>query len=425
MRNQNQQLLIILLIVFIGFLGTSIAYPIFPPLFLYPGQSNLIDSHLSEAMRNISLGVALASYPLGQFIGSPILGGLSDSYGRKKILLVTISGGAFGYLLSAIALYCNSLILLLVSRFITGLMEGNLAIVRAMAADLTQINKYKSFGKINGIASIGYIIGPILGGILSDRTLSSCFSYPLPFLLASLFAVIALLFAWFKLADGPEFKTKRSISILRRFNIFKRLKYLLGDNKLLQSLLLCSSIFTFAVDIFYEFGPVYLTGLWSFTPSGIAIYNAGLCLALIIGSGYLPHYFSRFVPMQRIIVRTMICTGLLLALFAIYPQPILAFALFFLLGFSISLGTTNLTIQISNAAAMNQQGEILGVQLSLRMLGDACICLIGGLLIISSVIMPLVISSLIAFLAAFIYLKRSKAAHLVNDCQNTNPAPSV
>src|SRR3990167_6466948 len=169
-QKEQQQLFIILLIVFIGFMGTSIAYPIFPPLFLHPVHGSIIPDDWNQNSRNIFLGIALSAYPLGQFIGSPILGGWSDRGGRKDILILSLTGSTLGYLLSAIALYINSLWLLLLSRFITGLMEGNFAIVRAMAADLHSISKYKSFGKMNAVAGSGYVMGPILGGLLSDNT---------------------------------------------------------------------------------------------------------------------------------------------------------------------------------------------------------------------------------------------------------------
>src|SRR5262249_45284843 len=135
-QDEKQQLWVILLIVFIGFIGTSLAYPIFPPLFLYPTHDSIIPFSWNQHARSIVLGIALAAYPLGQFIGSPILGGCSDRYGRKRMLILSLSGSIVGYFLSALSLQFNVLWILLFSRFLTGFMEGNLAIVRAMATDL-------------------------------------------------------------------------------------------------------------------------------------------------------------------------------------------------------------------------------------------------------------------------------------------------
>src|SRR3990167_7194178 len=185
-KDERQQLWIILLIVFIGFVGTSIAYPIFPPLFLHPAHGAIIPAAWHENARSIFLGIALAAYPLGLFIGSPILGGCSDRYGRKRLLMLSLAGSAIAYFLSALSLQFNCLWVLLASRFLTGLMEGNFAIVRAMATDLSSISKYKSLGRINGISAIGYVMGPILGGFLSDTHVVHWFSFALPFFIASL-----------------------------------------------------------------------------------------------------------------------------------------------------------------------------------------------------------------------------------------------
>jgi MFS family permease len=96
-NDEKQQLWIILLIVFIGFVGTSIAYPIFPPLFLHPTLGAIVPSTWHANARSIFLGIALAAYPFGQFIGLPILGGCSDRYGRKRMLIISLTGSTFGY----------------------------------------------------------------------------------------------------------------------------------------------------------------------------------------------------------------------------------------------------------------------------------------------------------------------------------------
>ncbi len=403
-QKEQQQLFIILLIVFIGFMGTSIAYPIFPPLFLHPVHGSIIPDDWNQNSRNIFLGIALSAYPLGQFIGSPILGGWSDRGGRKDILILSLTGSTLGYLLSAIALYINSLWLLLLSRFITGLMEGNFAIVRAMAADLHSISKYKSFGKMNAVAGIGYVMGPILGGLLSDNTVMPLFSYALPFLLAAILAGMTVFLAMYKLIETNQPIQLPSISIWAQFNLFKRFKLLFKNNPTLKYLMMISSIFTIAVDIFYEFGPVYLTGLWATTPAGIALYNAALSVTLAIGGGWLPHLLSQYFSNRRVIIFFMLVTAAIFGVMSYWLSPIIAFISFALLGLSIAVATTNLTIKISNAADRSIQGEAMGTQLSFRMLGDAVICLVGGFVIMSSVILPITVSCVIAFVAMVMYL---------------------
>jgi len=402
-QDSKRQLTVILMVVFIGFIGASMAYPIFPPLFLHPQHGGIIPSSWLMNSRSILLGVTLGIYPLGIFIGSPIMGALSDRYGRKRILLINISATTVGYLLSALALVKNDIILLIASRFFTGLMSGDIAIARSMAADLPDINKQKSFGLINGVASIAYVIGPLTGGVLADNNLVSWFSFDLPFFAAALTALVTLLFAIFKLPNVSMTKVPVKLKILPQFNIVARLRGLF-QNRLLRYVLISSTIFTLAIDIFYEFGPVYLAGQWQMNSAQIALYSSVLSVGLAIGSSWLPSFLADYYSPRRIIVACMFVTSLIVLLIVLLLSKTAAFILFALIGFSIACGATVITVQLSDVAGDKIQGEVLGTQLGLRMLGDAIICVIGGVLIISSVAIPLVMCSIVAFIAAVYYL---------------------
>lgn len=362
----------------ISFIGSSIAYPILPPLFLQSTDQLIISPEWSETSRRILLGFTLAIFPLGQFIGSPILGRNSDVYGRKKILIISLTGSLVGYVLTVLSFWANSFWLLLFSRFLTGFMEGTFAVTRAYASELTSINKFVSFGRINSMAGIGYIIGPIIGGLLSNPHLASWFSWSFPFTVAALASISTLGLVWLKL---PEHKTPGIIqkeSILGQLNIIRQFKRLFQHHPYLIPLLIISTLFTFAVDMFYEFGPVFLAGKWHMSPSMIALYNAALSAALALGASWLPRHLSKHLPVHKIITLAMLVTALIFAAMIVFQYPIFMFLLFALIGFSITSVTTTMTIHISNMSHSTIQGEVMGVQLSLRTLGDAIICIFGG-----------------------------------------------
>lgn len=163
-NNTRKQFWVILTIVFVGFFGISMLYLIFPALFLNPAYSIFPETRGTSGA-SLLLGITLASYPLGQFLGSPILRSLSDEYGRRKLLSGTLFISAFCNLISGIAIEWGWLPLLVASCFTAGVMEGNIAIARAMAAELTTIPKHETFGKINASASIAYLAGPLVGGM--------------------------------------------------------------------------------------------------------------------------------------------------------------------------------------------------------------------------------------------------------------------
>lgn len=401
---EKKQLWIILLIVLISFVGSSIVYPILPPLFLQSTDQLIISPEWSETGRRILLGLTLAIFPLGQFIGAPILGRNSDLYGRKKILVLSLAGSVLGYVLTVIAFWINSFWLLLFSRFLTGFMEGTFAVARALASELTTINKFVSFGRINSMAGVGYIIGPIIGGLLSNSQLVPWFSWSFPFTVAALASVITLGLAWWKLPEHKATRTPQKESILRQLNIIQQFKLLLQQHPHLKPLLIISTLFTFAVDMFYEFGPVYLAGKWLMSPSMIALYNAVLSAALAIGASWLPRLLSKHLPIHKIIILAMLATTLIFAAMIALQNPIAMFFFFALIGFSITSVVTTLTIHISNRSHATIQGEVMGAQLSLRTLGDAIICFAGGLLIVLSIILPIILCCLTALTACILCL---------------------
>ena len=271
-KKQKRQFLVILLIVFLGFLGISMPYLIFPALFLNPAYS-ILPASWGTTSHAIFLGITLAAYPLGQFIGSPILGALSDDYGRKKLLAGSLVLSGIFNLITGFAIAGHYLALLIISRFLAGLMEGNIAIARAMGADLKSLSKHTTFGRINAVTSIAYLIGPLMGGLMTDKELFEGLSTSTPFyVICVLFFALAGLSALVlekKAVTAPVEKR----TVMQRINIFKRMS-LLFANKQLQFLMIASTTFTLAVDIFYEFAPVYLTIKWTLVPAQLIYYNA-------------------------------------------------------------------------------------------------------------------------------------------------------
>lgn len=339
---------------------------------------------------------------MGQFFGSPILGSLSDDYGRKPILSGSLFITALCNAITGLAIHWQSLWLIIVSRLIAGLMEGNIAIARAMAADLTTISKHDSFGKINAAASIAYLIGPLFGGLMTDKELFYGVTVSTPFYFICIFFLALTLVSIFVIEEHVREGTKKVLSILERINLINRLSLLFSNNRL-RFLMLTSTCFTLAVDIFYEFGPIYLTVKWGLNPSDLIIYNGVLCLGLAIGNGVLPAFFTERFSKPMIVVNSIGTFSLFMMGIILTDSTHLMVILFGLCGLSIGLAVTMLTVKISNAVPDSIQGEVLGAQVSLRVLGDAIICLFGGILLLFSSKLILIFATLVSFASVGFY----------------------
>ena len=297
-------------------------------------------------------------------------------------------------------------------------MEGNIAIGRAMATDMKSISKHKSIGKINASASIAYLIGPLLGGLMTDKGLLEELTASTPFYcICILFFCLAGVSA-LVLENVTAKVSSEVLTFWQRINFIKRVTALFS-NRRLRFLMIASTAFTLAVDIFYEFGPVYLTIKWELEPAQLIIYNAILCITLAIGNGWLPTIISKHFSNRSILIFTTGTFALFLLGTILTDSSTLMMLLFTLSGLVIGLAVTVFTVKISDSASNAIQGEVMGVQISLRVLGDAIICLFGGALLLLSPKIILILAAAMSALAMTYYGLSNKKHSLVTKQDRT------
>ena len=166
-------LMLIFLIVFIDLVGFGMVIPVLP---IY-AQTSPFNASPFE------IGLVVSIYSWMQFVFSPILGRLSDTYGRRPVLFVSMLGSAFGYLVLGLA---NTLVLVFVGRIISGITGGNISAAQAYIADVTtRENRAKGMALFGAAFGLGFVLGPALGGI------SSKYGVHLPFYIAAVLSLIS------------------------------------------------------------------------------------------------------------------------------------------------------------------------------------------------------------------------------------------
>lgn len=151
---KDKRLATIFGIVFVDLLGFSIVLPLIPFYAKDYGANDFV------------AGLLVASYALAQLIGAPLLGRMSDRYGRRPVLLISIAGTILGFVLLGVA---GGLFMLFVSRIVDGLTGGNISVAQAYIVDITdQKSRAQALGIIGAAFGLGFIIGPVLGGVLSN-----------------------------------------------------------------------------------------------------------------------------------------------------------------------------------------------------------------------------------------------------------------
>src|SRR5882757_10281806 len=166
-------------------------------------------------------GVVTFTFSFANFFGSPVLGALSDSYGRRPVLLIGFSGLMLSFFTTALA---TSIAMLIGIRLVAGAMQANLSVASAYVADITPPEqRAKRFGMLGAMFGVGFILGPVIGGLLGAISLR------LPFYAAGSLALLNLLYGYFVLRESLplsrrhafEWKAANPLSALRRLTQFK------------------------------------------------------------------------------------------------------------------------------------------------------------------------------------------------------------
>src|SRR5580692_6040646 len=175
LRLVTRPLLIIFLTIFVNLVGFGIIIPLLPFYAETFGASPLV------------IGLLFASFSICQLISSPALGDLSDRYGRRPVLVFSLAGTVVSFVMLAVA---HSVTMLFLSRIVDGLSGGNVSTARAYVADITEPkDRARAFGLIGAAFGLGFILGPALSGMLSQR------SYTAPIWAAAALTLVATLMA--------------------------------------------------------------------------------------------------------------------------------------------------------------------------------------------------------------------------------------
>lgn len=395
-KYQIRQSLPIFAVLFLGYLGYSLVLPIFAPMLLNP-KMGLLPADLDINIKSIILGILIAMYPLGQFFGCPLLGKLSDIYGRRKLLLISLAVIVPGYLLSGYAVTSQHIALLIISRLIIGLCEGNIVIATAAITDISDshTNKIKNFGWITTVSSSGFIIGPLIGGKLADADFVPWFTYATPFYIASIVVAIGWLMVYvlFIETKTPQvhlpFKPLRELKGLYRAIHYKQLRGAFVGNFFLY----------LAFFFFFSFLPPLLVKEFEFTASLLAEVESYLALCICITPLFYKKFSKYFTPRQIAAIAGAVFSLSSVLLFSLDNPRSLVFTLL-LPGFCVATGFTYATIIVSDRIASDKQGEALGTNQAILVFCEFMSGLLGGLLASLYMKLPLIAGSISAMLCA-------------------------
>lgn len=396
----NIKIFPIFIIVFLGFLGFSLPFPLFSPMILHE-KYGFISPGYSVEIKSIFLGILLAMYPLGQLFGCPFFGQLSDQFGRRKILLITLFLTFFSYIASAVAVTFSHFFFLVLSRFFCGVFEGNIVIANSAVADISdERTKTKNFGYVSVATSLGFVVGPIMGGKLADGQSVSWFNLALPFWGVSLFVLITIGVVYLFFQETFLEKKKEKV------------KWFLGFSQLYRGLFIPQLRTIYLINFFLYFGmfcyfnylPLFLLDQFSFGPSELSWVTSYVSLPIAISSLFIVGALSKKFQTRISTAFAGLFFGISMIIMILPKSPYSLFWTIFLIGIFLGICLTNMVVMVSDRIDADSQGMALGINQSVQVLSEVMAAILGGMLAIICSSCPLVVGAIISSLAALFLL---------------------
>ncbi|HEY2810128.1 MAG TPA: MFS transporter [Rhabdochlamydiaceae bacterium] len=386
------------IVVLFAYIGFSLPLPILPEMFLDPARS--IVPGLSLKGKMIALGFMMASFPCGQFFGAPIIGHLSDIYGRKKIILYSLSGTTLGYLITAYCVSLRNFPGMFFGLVLCGFCEGNVTIGQSVVVDIAEHPEQKArhFGLLNAFISLGFIIGPLMGGQLANSSLVPWFTFATPFWTAAGMTILGILVIYFGSSETLRNKKKAGWDFLS--SIIKGFKYPKMPRLYAANFFLALGYFSF-----FRFLPVFLKERFSFDPSYLSFVMVYGSLMMIVSVLWIvPCLAKRFLP-DRILAAFAFFFALSVILCLLPASPFALWVTIPLTGVCLAVTITNGSLLISNAATLEFQGQALGTLTSIQVLAEAVTGFLGGLIAAELETLPLLIGAAMSCLCSIILIR--------------------
>lgn len=401
---RKRPLPVVLFTIFVDMLGYGILIPIIPQLLGNEDSAfSILPPGMSIDTGYILLGFIVGVYPFMQFIATPILGQLSDKFGRKKILAIALTGTCLSYVGFAIGVITRNIPLLFLSRGFDGITGGNISVAQAAIADIsTPETRARNFGFIGAAFGLGLIIGPYIGGKLSDPNLVSWFNPATPF--------------WF--AAGLSFVNVMSVLILfpetlsnirKKFSIqwFRSFKNITAAFQLrtLRVPFITTFMFQAGFSFFITFFSIYLIRKFEFTQGNIGDFFAYSGIWIAFSQVFVNSNVSRWWSEDRILKYGLLGFSICIALFF---APRTGWGLLFIVPFFamfFGLIQANFLSLISKSVGPDKQGEILGVNSSINTLGQSITPIVSGY--IAAWITPnapIIVASITIFFAGLVFI---------------------
>lgn len=379
-------------VIFASVLGHSLMISIFPPMLLHVEESTFFYGN-PIGIRYLFLGILLFLYPFGQFIGAPYIERLSDRFGRKPVLTVSLLGATLFYAVIAFAIIESNYLILAVGIFLTGIIESNVLLAHeVIAIAALHKNNNKLIGATYVIVSLAYLVGPLIGG-----RIAGIFNYATPFWGAFCVLLIATLWIFVSFDESYIPNKKLQVDGISRESIASMLK-----NHSTKPLYIANFLLYFSMFGFFRSISMYIVDAFQAKVTLLSEFLSWFILPMLIIDLYFLRISHKEWRPRRIlaIFPFMMAAAMFLVLLPIQTDILWFTLLMISIPIAFCFPACNSIALLS--ARGHVKGRAAGNDQVIQFLATAIAALASGLLatIVSS--LPLIIFSIAALIGGII-----------------------
>lgn len=395
---------ILFITLFLDMIGTGMVFPIIPILLTDPSSPSFLLHGMSTSMQFLIAGLLTGIFGLMQFIAAPILGELSDVYGRKKLLTIGVGVLAIAQLIFGFAIVIASVPLLFLSRAIAGLAAANFSIAQATVADVTEPkDRAKNFGLIGVAFGLGFIVGPLLGGWMLHLTGAAS----APFWLAGALGILNLISITLLM---PE--THATSKEAHTFHFLKGVHNIRSAmrDKDARAVYGATFLFQLGFGFFTSFMGILLVARFGFSAGAVGTFFGVVGVWVILVQAFVLRIVSRAFTERKILMVSILLLAVGIFLEGFVTSVPFLYTAIPLVALGVGLSNANFLALVSKSVSADKQGAALGISGSLQALGQGVAPLAAGLGAgFFGVQMPFVIGAILALFSwsvLFVFARR-------------------
>lgn len=337
----------IMVTVLLDMMSIGIIAPVLPKLI-----GTFMDS---GAGTSIGYGAAQAAFAIAQFFSAPVLGALSDKYGRRPVLLLGLLGMGVNFFVTALA---TQFWMLLAVRVMGGAVCANIAVANAYVADITQPkDRAKNYGMLGAMFGLGFILGPVMGGVLGDHNVHW------PFFLSGTLCLLNCLYGYFVLPESLPQDKRREFQITRvnPFSALARLRELKGVETLMWVMGL-SILAQFCLHTSWFLYNEFKFG-WTPKDNGMSLFAVGMMAVLVQGG--LLRQIQKVIPTHKLVRIGLVSSTIAFVAWGAVPEGWMMYVVIAanVFGYMVQPGLQSL---VANAVDPTRQGESMGAVSSIN-----------------------------------------------------------